>query len=63
MTPKKYFLWFLWIPLGGIVGIYLAAGSDTARWPTGIPAISGILVIPALINLFFRSHNLRFLEA
>jgi len=53
MTPKKYFLWFLWISLAAILGIYLATGNDTARWTTGVSAISGILAIPALINLFF----------
>ena len=53
MTPKKYFLWFLWIPLGATVGIYLAAGNDISHLPAGMSVLYWILLIPAAINLFF----------
>ena len=60
--PKKYLLWFLWIPLGAIIGICLATAGDTSHWPAWISVIGSILAIPVLINLFVGAHDLRFLE-
>jgi hypothetical protein len=51
--PKKYLLWFLWIPLGAIIGICLPTGDDASHWPAVISVVCCILAIPVLINLFF----------